>query len=146
MNITGNTIFIPGATSGIGLALAVRLHAAGNTVIVGGRRSDELQRLSGEHGFATITLDTTDAESVSSARDRVLADHPDLNVVIAMAGISIPEDVKFGGFLADAERMVATNVLGPLRLVAAFVSHLQTRPDATIMTVSSGLAFTPLAY
>jgi short-subunit dehydrogenase involved in D-alanine esterification of teichoic acids len=36
-------------------------------------------------------------------------------------------------------------VLGPVRLIAAFIEHLQTRPDATIITVSSGLAFTPLA-
>ena len=40
--------------------------------------------------------------------------------------------------------MVTTNVLGPIRLIAAFVEHLRTRPDATIVTVSSGLAFTPL--
>lgn len=146
MNLTGNTIFIPGATSGIGLALALRLRAAGNTVIIGGRRTDELQRLAGEHGFAVVVLDTADTDSVSAARDRVLADFPDVNVLIAMAGISIPEDVSSGGFLDDAERMVATNVLGPLRLVSAFIRHLRTRPDATIMTVSSGLAFTPLAY
>lgn len=146
MNITGNTIFIPGATSGIGLALALRLRAAGNTVIIGGRRTVVLHRLAAEHGFATVTLDTTDADSVRAARDHVLADYPDLNVLIAMAGISIPEDVASGVFLADAERMVTTNVLGPLRLVAAFIEHLQTRSDATVMTVSSGLAFTPLAY
>jgi short-subunit dehydrogenase involved in D-alanine esterification of teichoic acids len=35
-------------------------------------------------------------------------------------------------------------VLGPVRLIAAFIEHLESRPDATIMTVSSGLAFTPL--
>lgn len=39
---------------------------------------------------------------------------------------------------------MTTNVLGPIRLIAAFVEHLRTRPDATIMTVSSGLAFAPL--
>ena len=43
MNITGSTIFIPGSTSGIGLALALRLRAKGNTVIVGGRRTELLE-------------------------------------------------------------------------------------------------------
>lgn len=38
MKISGNTIFIPGATSGIGLALAIALRDKGNKVIVGGRR------------------------------------------------------------------------------------------------------------
>jgi len=146
MNITANTIFIPGATSGIGLALATRLQAAGNTVVIGGRRTDVLERLAAEHGLSTVTIDTTDAASVLSARDQVIAEHPDLNVVIAMAGIMAAEDVRGAGFLETAERIVETNINGPLRLIAAFTEHLQSRPDATIMTVSSGLAFTPLAF
>jgi len=146
MNITGNTIFIPGATSGIGLALAVRLQAAGNTVVIGGRRTDVLERLAADHGFGTVTIDTTDPASVLAARDRVLAEHGDLNVLVAMAGVMNAEDVRAGDFLPEAERIVETNINGPLRLIAAFIGHLQTRPAATLMTVSSGLAFTPLAF
>lgn len=146
MNITGNTIFIPGATSGIGLALALRLQAAGNTVVIGGRRTDVLERLATEHGLATVTIDTTDPASVLAARGQVLAEHPELNVLVAMAGVMNAEDVRSADFLAEAERIVDTNINGPLRLIAAFIEHLQTRPDATVMTVSSGLAFTPLAF
>ncbi|MFJ3492121.1 SDR family oxidoreductase [Streptomyces sp. NPDC086091] len=145
MNIAGNTIFIPGATSGIGLALATRLQAAGNTVIIGGRRTELLARLKDEHGFDTVTIDTTDDDSVLAARDTILTAHPGLNVVITMAGIMIAEDVRTADFLKTAERTVKTNILGPLRLVSAFVEHLRTRPDATIITVSSGLAHLPLA-
>jgi short-subunit dehydrogenase involved in D-alanine esterification of teichoic acids len=62
MNISGNTIFIPGSTSGIGLALAVALKATGNTVIVGGRRADLLERIAAEHpGLDTVQIDTADA-------------------------------------------------------------------------------------
>ena len=145
MDISGNTIFIPGATSGIGLALALRLQSAGNTVIVGGRRTDLLGRLASEHGLGCEEIDITDPASILAARDRVLGRHPDLNVLVLMAGVMASEDVRGAGFLADAERVVATNILGPLRLVAAFVEHLQTRPDATLVTVSSGLAHVPLA-
>jgi short-subunit dehydrogenase involved in D-alanine esterification of teichoic acids len=145
MDISGNTIFIPGATSGIGLALALRLQAAGNTVIVGGRRTEVLERLAAEHGLSTVALDTTDPASVLAARDHVLEQHGDLNVLVAMAGVMSVEDVRGADFLTTAERIVDTNINGPLRLIAAFVDHLQTRPDATIVTVSSGLAFTPLA-
>ena len=145
MNITGNTVFIPGATSGIGLALALRLQAKGNTVIIGGRREDRLAELKEQHGFDTVRLDTADAPSIRSAAAYVIARHPDLNVLIAMAGIMRIEDWhRPETFLTDAEEVVTTNVLGPIRLIAAFVEHLQTRPDATIMTVSSGLAHTPL--
>jgi uncharacterized oxidoreductase len=145
MRIHGNTVFIPGATSGIGLALALRLQAAGNDVIIGGRRRDLLERLAAEHGLDTVVIDVTDPASVAHARDEVLARHPELDALIAMAGIMIAEDVGRSGFLADAERIVDTNVLGPLRLVDAFIDHLRTRPAATLVTVSSGLAHTPLA-
>lgn len=146
MDITGNTVFIPGATSGIGLALAVALHERGNIVIVGGRRSELLEQIAAEHpGIGTVRIDTADPGSIRSAAAEVLAAYPDLNVLVAMAGIMRAEDWHTPeGFLDSAEAVVTTNVLGPIRLIAAFVEHLQTRPDATIVTVSSGLAFTPL--
>jgi uncharacterized oxidoreductase len=146
MNSSGNTIFVPGATRGIGLALAVELQANGNTVVVGGRRAELLERIAAEHpGLDTVRIDTADAASIQQSAAQVLAKHPDLNAVIAMAGIMNIEDWhKPESFLASAESIITTNVLGPIRLIAAFIEHLQTRPDATIMTVSSGLAFAPL--
>lgn len=146
MNISGNTIFIPGATSGIGLALALALRAKGNTVVVGGRRADALARIAAEHpGIDTVRVDVADGASIEAAAKEVLARHPELNVLVAMAGIMQVEDWHSpDSFLASAEQVVTTNVLGPIRLIAAFVEHLQTRPDATIVTVSSGLAFAPL--
>ncbi|MET8832739.1 SDR family NAD(P)-dependent oxidoreductase [Micromonospora sp. NPDC004540] len=146
MNISGNTIFIPGATSGIGLALALELRAKGNTVVVGGRRTDLLDTIAAEHpGIDTVEIDTTDPTSIATAAKEVLARHPDLNVLVTMAGIMRIEDWhRPESFLATAEATVTTNLLGPIRLIAAFIEHLRARPDATIMTVSSGLAFTPL--
>jgi short-subunit dehydrogenase involved in D-alanine esterification of teichoic acids len=144
MDITGNTIFIPGATSGIGLALALRLRAKGNTVIIGGRRTELLDELAAEHGLDTVRIDTTDAASITTAVRDVLRRHPELNVLVAMAGIMRAEDWRTPDFLADAEETVTTNLLGPIRLIAALIEHLRTRPAATIVTVSSGLAHTPL--
>lgn len=146
MDITGNTVFIPGATSGIGLALALALHDRGNEVILGGRRTELLDRITAEHpGLHAYALDTTDPTSIETVARQVVAEHPDLNVLIPMAGIMRVEDWTHpSGFLASAEQTITTNVLGPVRLIAAFVEHLLTRPAATIMTVSSGLAFTPL--
>ncbi|GEA87412.1 SDR family oxidoreductase [Cellulomonas cellasea] len=146
MDITGNTVFIPGATSGIGLALALALRAKGNEVIIGGRRTELLAEITAEHpDLHAYVIDTTDPESVATVARQVVAEHPDLNVLIPMAGIMRVEDWTHpAGFLASAEQTVTTNLLGPIRLIGAFVEHLLTRPAATIMTVSSGLAFTPL--
>ncbi|SDO69361.1 Short-chain dehydrogenase involved in D-alanine esterification of teichoic acids [Nakamurella panacisegetis] len=146
MNITNNTVFIPGATSGIGLALAARLQAKGNTVIIGGRRTALLDRLATEYGFGTVQIDTADPDRIASASVEVVDRYPDLNMVIAMAGIMEPEDWhRREGFLDIAERTVTTNLLGPIRLFAGLIDHLRRRPAATIVTVSSGLAFVPLA-
>lgn len=144
MNITGNTIFLPGGTRGIGLALALRLRARGNTVIVGGRDTRSLDALAAEHGFATVRIDTSDAGSIREASAEVIQRFPDVNVLVPMAGIMRLEDWRTPGFLADAEAVVTTNLLGPIRLIAAFTEHLASRPDATILTVSSGLAHAPL--
>jgi uncharacterized oxidoreductase len=145
MQITGNTVFIPGATSGIGLALARRLHSAGNTVIVGGRRTELLESIAAdEPGLHTVRIDTADPASIEAAAAQVIAEHPELNVLITMAGVMRGEDWTAPDFVATAEEIITTNVLGPIRLIGAFIEHLRSRPDATIMTVSSGLAFTPL--
>lgn len=146
MRISGNTIFIPGATSGIGLALAERLQAAGNTVVVGGRRRELLDEIAVRHpGIDTVEIDTTDASSIARAAAVVLERHPELNVLVTMAGIMRVEDwTTPAGFVETAEATVTTNLLGPIRLIGAFIEHLRRQPDATIVTVSSGLAFAPL--
>lgn len=147
MNISGNTVFIPGSTSGIGLALALALRARGNTVIIGGRRADLLGQIAAQHpGLGTVQIDTADPAGIDVAAREVLARYPDLNVLVTMAGIMRIEDWREPGtFLASAESVITTNVLGPIRLIAAFIEHLRAQPDATILTVSSGLAFAPLA-
>jgi uncharacterized oxidoreductase len=146
MRIKDNTIFIPGATSGLGLALAIALRDAGNTVIVGGRRTELLDEIASKHGLQGVRIDVSDPDSIVSAASHVIAEHPDLNVLITMAGIMRAEDYTAAGFLADAEAIVTTNLLGTIRLIAAFTEHLQSRPSATMMTVSSGLAFAPLRF
>jgi short-subunit dehydrogenase involved in D-alanine esterification of teichoic acids len=145
MNLSGSTIFIPGATSGIGLALAIRLKALDNTVIIGGRRSDLLAQLQAEHGFDAVHIDTADPDSIRRACAEVVAAHPALDTLIAMAGIMRAEDWTGDGFLETAEALVTTNLLGPIRLIAALIAQLKAQPHATILTVSSGLAWIPMA-
>ncbi|MGD1073187.1 MAG: SDR family NAD(P)-dependent oxidoreductase [Bryobacteraceae bacterium] len=140
MNITGNTILITGGGTGIGRGLAEAFQALGNQVVIAGRRPQKLD------GIASLTIDVADPVQVRPFADRIAADYPTLNVLINNAGImrienlqSQPED------LADAEAIVATNLLGPIRLTAALLPLLRKQPRSTIMNVSSGLAFVPLS-
>ena len=145
MHISGNIVFIPGATSGIGLGLAMRLQAKGNTVIVGGRRTELLEQIRTEHpGIDTITIDTTDLTSITAVRDELAGRYPALDTLITMAGIMEPEDLRDPASLEVAERTVEVNLLGPIRLINAFLPGLLAQPAATVMTVSSGLAYVPL--
>ncbi|MGK5737880.1 SDR family NAD(P)-dependent oxidoreductase [Micromonospora sp. URMC 103] len=73
------------------------------------------------------------------------AKHPELNVLVTMSGIMLPEKVLDPGSLEIAERTVETNLLGTIRLVDAFAPFLVTRPEAAILTVTSGLAYVPMA-
>ena len=96
--------------------------------------------------MASITLDVEDPAAVREFAGRVVAEHPELNVLINNAGIMRPEDLtQAPGRLDDAEAMIATNLLGPIRLTGALLPHLRSRPSSTVMMVSSGLAFVPLA-
>jgi uncharacterized oxidoreductase len=65
-------------------------------------------------------------------------------VLVNNAGIMRVEDATVRRDLADAEATIATNLLGPIRLIDALVDHLSAQPDAAIVNVTSGLAFVPL--
>ncbi len=145
MHMNGNTILITGGGSGIGRALAEALHARGNHVIIAGRRQTLLDEVAAAHpGMQTAALDIENADAIRAFGERARRDFPALNAVIHNAGIMRPEDIQRGE-LGDAEATVTTNLLGPIRLTAALLPQLLAQPRATIMTVSSGLAFLPMA-
>src|ERR1017187_4364794 len=94
----------------------------------------------------SLTLDIENRDAIRSFAAEATAAYPTLNVLINNAGIMRPEKLRAQqDNLADAEATVATNLLGPIRLTAALLPHLQKQPSSTIMNVSSGLAFLPLA-
>lgn len=145
MKLHGNTILVTGGGSGIGEALAHRFHDIGNKVIVAGRRRDALERaITGRPNMSALPIDVDSAEGVTDFVRQVVAEHPELNVLINNAGIMRYEDIASQRDLADAEATVNTNFLGPIRLIDALVDHLAARPDAAIVNVTSGLAFVPL--
>lgn len=145
MKISGNTILITGGGSGIGEALAHRLHDLGNTVIIAGRRREALEAsAAGRDNIHALTLDASSAEGIADFAKRLLSAHPALNVLVNNAGIMRFENPGAARDLTDAEETVTTNLLGPIRMTDALVDHLSSQPDAAIINVTSGLAFVPL--
>lgn len=141
MDVSNRTVFIAGGTSGIGAGLASRFHAAGSTVVVGGRRVTDADADADE--IEAVTIDVTDPASVLAARDAVLAAHPDLDLVVTMSGVMLTEDLRNPAHIAEAEQSVAVNLLGTIRVVDAFTPHLLARGQGDVLTVTSGIGFTP---
>jgi uncharacterized oxidoreductase len=147
MKMTGNTILITGGGSGIGRAMAEEFHKLGNQVIVAGRRRAVLDEVTAANPrIKAAVLDVQNAEALAGFVATITREHPGLNVLINNAGIMKIEDLNDpAADFSAVETIVETNLTAPLRLTAALLPLLKKQAEATVMTVSSGLAFVPLA-
>jgi uncharacterized oxidoreductase len=150
MNLSNNTILLTGGATGIGLALAKRLRAAGSEVIICGRRADKLREAQTQvPGLHTYECDVADAADRARLASQVQADFPMLNVLINNAGIQnrfqladLPADLAAW----EAQRQeIAINFDAPIHLAALLIPHLRQQREPAIINVTSGLAFAPMA-
>jgi uncharacterized oxidoreductase len=147
MQTSGNTLLITGGGSGIGRALAEAFHRRGNRVIVAGRRASALADVARANpGIESIVLDVTDPQDIVRVAAEIASQYPTLNVLINNAGIAQAEDWSSANLdTGVAEATIATNLLAPIRLTAALLPQLRKQQQSTVLNVSSGLAFLPLA-
>jgi len=148
MKMQSNTIFITGGTSGIGKGLAEAFHRQGNQVIISGRREDRLRSICGANpGMRHFVLDVTDLASVRDTARRVIEEFPALNCVFNNSGVQRRHNFAGGKPIDDSAMLseIQTNLLGLIRVSAEFLPHLKNQADATLLNVSSGLAFVPIA-
>jgi len=146
MKLTGNTIFITGGGSGIGRGLAEAFHQRGNKVIISGRRRAHLDEVvAANPGMHAVELDITDPANINAVAAKLIAEHPDLNVVINNAGIMLPDGAD--GPVDDKLLIdtITTNLVGPIRMTSALIEHLKGKQDAAIAYTSSVLGFVPMA-
>jgi uncharacterized oxidoreductase len=126
MKLSGNTIFITGGGSGIGQALAQALHKLGNQVIISGRRKGHLdQTTAANPGMQSVELDLEDPASIAAVAKKLIADHPNLNVLINNAGIMKADDAATTIDEATLVSTITTNLLGPIRMTSALIEHLK---------------------
>jgi uncharacterized oxidoreductase len=146
MKLSGNTVFITGGTSGIGRSLAEALHKRGNQVIISGRRKGHLAEVTKANpGMQSLELNVKDPASIATVAKKLIAEYPKLNVLINNAGIMQMDNAAGAIDEAVLVSTVTTNLLGPIRMTSALIEHLKKQPAGTVINVSSGLAFVPLA-
>src|SRR6202167_2506596 len=134
MRTSGNTILITGGGSGIGRGLAEKFQTLGNQVIIAGRRKKALdETIAANPGMKSATLDMESAAGIRAFAAQIAKDSPALNVLINNEVIMRPEILKKQqDNLADAEAIITTNLLGPIRLTAALLPQLQKQPHSVI--------------
>jgi uncharacterized oxidoreductase len=146
MQMSDNTILITGGSSGIGLALAERFVHGKNQVIVTGRRENLLAAVREKlPSVTTIVSDSGNASARARLAEEVTTRFPKLNVVINNAGIQRRLDLQKQEPWEQTESEIAINFEGPIHLTALLLPHLLRQAAAVLVTVSSGLAFVPLA-
>ena len=146
MKLTGNTIFISGGGTGIGLAFAKRFLERGNTVIICGRRAEVLARVKERHpDIHTHVCDLAEAGARENMAEWLVSEFPDLNVVLNNAGIQRSIDLTEQEDWSATHLEIAINLEAPIHLTRLLYPHLANQQDAAILNVTSGLAFGPLA-
>jgi len=145
IDYANSTILITGGASGIGLALATRMKQRGATVVVCGRRRSQLDVAEGL-GLPTIEADVGDEAGRVALAERVVREHPKLNVLINNAGIQQrpPKLTEPQDWSAHAAEL-AINLAAPLHLSMLLIPQLLASTNPFIVNVTSGLAFGPMA-
>jgi uncharacterized oxidoreductase len=147
MQVSGNTILITGGTSGIGLAFAEQFQHEGNTVIICGRRADRLAQIKEKHPhIVTKVCDLADTAQREALCTWVIENYPAVNMLMNNAGIQLVADLTKPVPLDRVREEVEINFIAPVHLASLFTEHLQTKKEAAIINISSGLAFAPIAF
>ncbi|HEX3930104.1 MAG TPA: SDR family NAD(P)-dependent oxidoreductase [Nocardioides sp.] len=133
------TTLISGATRGLGLEAARRLVAAGHDVYVGARDLDRGRAIASEIGATAVELDVTDDRSVRAAAAALRGSSPHLDVLVNNAGIAGDQDSPGKATIPDLERVLATNVVGAARLIAACTPLLEGSAAPIVVNVSSAV-------
>ena len=143
MKVSGNKILVTGGATGIGLGLAQRFIQDKNTVIICGRRESALKEAAEK--FPSLITRVCDL-SLAGEREALFRwiekEHDDLNVLVNNAGIQQWMSIYNNDFFQRAKDEIAINVEAPLHLTSLFLGLDSLN---TVINVSSGLAFTPLA-
>ena len=143
MKTTGNTVFISGGSAGIGLAIAKKLNAEGNKIIINGRNEERLQNALKElDGAVAIQGDLSiEADRIRIAED-LKNNHPEVNIMINNAGAA------FAYLLNETQNAhekaaieMNTNYFSVIHFTELLLPHLAQKTEAAVINISSIAVF-----
>ena len=149
MKTTGNTVFISGGSAGIGLAIAKKLSAAGNTIIINGRSEERLQSALKELDNAVAIQGDL---SIKTDRVRIAADlernYPAVNIIINNAGAAFINDLSdlHNDSAEKAQQEINTNYISVIDFNTLLLPLLLQQEEAAIVNITSITAFRSNKY
>jgi 3-hydroxy acid dehydrogenase/malonic semialdehyde reductase len=138
-----STVFITGASSGIGRSCAVKFAEAGARLILSARRKDRIDELARElrsrHGTESLTLqlDVRDRHAVERSIESLSPEWSEIAVLVNNAGLSRGLDKLHEGKIDDWEEMIDTNIKGLLYVSRAVIPGMVKRNRGTIINIGS---------
>lgn len=138
----GKIVWITGASSGIGRALALALGAAGARLILSGRRADALQdtvddlAAAGNAESLILPFDTTDLAALPGIVERAAAWHGGIDILVNNAGIS-QRSLAIDTAAEVYDRVIGTDLMAPIHLTQACLPHLTARDESLVVAISS---------
>ena len=140
MPFSGQVIWITGASSGIGEALAVELSRYGAHLVLSSRRREELERvrelLVWPDNHLVVPLDLADSDSFAAARDKVLERYGKIDVLINNGGISQRSRVEETALEVD-RRVMEINYFGAIGLTKAVLPRMKANGGGRLVVISS---------
>ena len=140
---TARRVWLVGASTGIGAAMARELAARGATLALSARSADKLQGL-GIAGALVLPCDATEAASLTGVRQALLAAWGGIDLVIYLAGDYVPMRAQTFD-LVRAEQVMAVNFSGAMRLAATVLPDLQAGGGIAFVASVAGYRGLPQA-
>lgn len=139
MNLDGQVALVTGASSGIGLSCAASLADAGAKVVVAARRAERLRELANRNTekFHPVAMDVTDRQAVEEALLALPEPWAEVDILVNAAGLALGFDALQDGDPEDWDRMLDTNVKGPLNLIHFLVPGMVERGYGHVLTIGS---------
>ncbi|MEW9699843.1 SDR family oxidoreductase [Paenibacillus sp. SI8] len=145
MKLSGHCVLITGGSAGIGLSLATRLSKLGNKVIIASSSQEKLnQAVQSCPTLIPYACNLDNLEALPAFAEKLIAEHPDLNLLINNAGIQFRYNwLTEPDIPVKINREIRVNLISAMQMCSAFLPHLAKKPEAAIVNVSSGLGLVP---